>query len=95
MYRIFYACNDCPSIDQEEESKSVIIMRNSLLFILLAWTCYPIVWMSAETEIISANTEVVVFGFLDVLTKSLFAYFICMVGCNHFEKFEQLKVEKY
>eukprot|EP00935_MAST-01C_sp_MAST-1C-sp1_P000516 g516.t1 len=44
----------------------------------LFWACYPLVWWAAEGEgLMSADTEAVVYTILDVVSKAVWAVYIC------------------
>jgi bacteriorhodopsin len=42
-------------------------------YTLILWTAYPVVWAIADgTRRVSVNTEIIVYGVLDVLAKGVF-----------------------
>jgi bacteriorhodopsin len=53
---------------------------------VIAWFCYPIIWVLAEgTNKISVTAEVVAYAFLDVIAKGVFGYFVVTAEARHFK----------
>lgn len=54
--------------------RSAKVYRNLLLFLTVAWVCYPIVWILGGTGngVISANNEAAAYAILDVCAKGVF-----------------------
>jgi bacteriorhodopsin len=58
----------------EHSERSGKVYRSLLLFLTVAWVCYPIVWILGGTGYgtINANTEAAAYAILDVSAKGIF-----------------------
>lgn len=70
----------------EDEARNLLMLKRCLWLCLSLWMVYPVVWLLAEADWINVDQEVIAFATVDVLSKSLFAFFMCNVGCTLFDQ---------